>query len=126
MRGVGRAATDTEDEKPAAPGAHTHELLDAFLAVVGVDLTDDLDGFLQVLDGIGRHRGEGSREKGAGKGKRNPRSDWTLLPEEGVEFGQPGGGADFVEALLDFKAGELVAGDQGLLHRGEVDLGIAR
>ena len=45
--------------------------------------------------------------------------------QEGVQFVQAFVGADFVEALGNFVAGELAAGDEGHLDGGEIDDGVA-
>jgi hypothetical protein len=44
VRGVGRAAADAEDEEAAAAVARGAQLGDAFLAVGGIELGDDLGG----------------------------------------------------------------------------------
>ena len=80
----------------------------------------------------GRRKVEGGRRKTEGekrKAKRKAEVGKTALlcraAEEGVEFGEAGGGADFVETLLEFVAGELPAGDQGLLHLGQINRDLA-
>lgn len=45
--------------------------------------------------------------------------------QEGVQFVQALVRTDFVEALGDFVAGELVARDEVHLHGGEIDDGVA-
>jgi hypothetical protein len=56
MGGVGRTAPDAEDEESTAPGPNGNEFPDAFFAIVGIDLCENLGGFLEVLGRVGHER----------------------------------------------------------------------